>query len=563
MVPTEEYYSDLMTVNDYLDQEKMKSQSNIAMAWLNRHNEYLDNMSTVYNSGSQTDMLGKTFTGICQQCDGYVSVIDVLKSANECDYADHEYMLAVLGTMTFDGSAIIPAAIEAHRNEDDERAAAASDRNAALCAQDDLIRSMYYSSAVNHENAADTYKEEWERLEKYMRRFHRVDEKTKDLFKLGNEYRVLARNGLNSIAWTYNSDIKEYSLSDDSWKNDKKKLDEKVYEAYISHAKEIGESWSLEDACKIVQKDVNEVSAQEYMALCYAFDGMTEEEMSTFIDSAYKKVKYWPPQRVDYAYGGMYTKGYIQYELTGTFSNFARIYYTINNANCGCYDNGKLFRANVLYLVDELNSDLYMPTDTENCKKNLGISVKYDEDNKYGKLTIGTNCNMGVINNPQEYRINQYSDKLTGDINITIKDDLKVDDDVSQQLIVQAVQTGLDKVPGVGEVLTGVDFLQTYLDNKMAVEKYEKDQKWLNISEAMQDLDISATVINRRDEDHYGLYFTNVTYKNNYIQEKIDIWNTNHTDKQITCSPNELVLCVLGKSDAVEENILCDFIEYI
>ena len=562
MVPTEEYYSNLMTVNDYLDQEKLKSQSSTAMAWLGRHNDYLDNMRATYNAGSNTDMLGKTYKGICQQCSGYVSVIDVLKTANDCDIADHEYMLAVLGAMTFDGSAIIPAAIEAHKNEDDERAAAASDRSAAASANDPETRDMYNSSADSHDSAADSYKAEWELMEKYMRRFHRVNVKTKDLFILGNEYRKVGRNGLDSIAWTFNSETNEYAAADDTWKKDLKTLDEKLYQVYVSHAKEIGESWTLDDACKMIQKDADEISAQEYMALCYKYDAMSYDEIEIFVDSAYSKVKYWPPQMTSYTDGGMYGKGFIQYEVSSSFSKFTNVYCSINNTKNECFDNDKLFRANVLYLINEVNPTLYMVTDTEDCNKNLGINITRDDLNG-GVLEIEANCHMGDIKKAQKYQINDYSDKLTGDINITIKDCDRPEGNVNEQLLVQGVQYGIGQIPGIGTILDGMDFLQTYVDDKVAREEYETEENYLDMSEALQDLEVSATVINRRDEGNYGMYFTNINYKSVYVQTKIDDWNENHKDKTIDCSPDDLVLSVLGKSDAVDQDILAEFIGYI
>ena len=136
-------------------------------------------------------------------------------------------------------------------------------------------------------------------------------------------------------------------------------------------------------------------------------------------------------------------------------------------------------------------------------------------------------------------------------------------ENLSQQYCVAGVQIIQGAIPGVNHFSTAVSLIQTYTDHVESVKKVEKESDWLNLSEALQDLKISATVINRRDEGNYCFYLTNVNYNDDYINEQIDAWNNTHPEETISCSPTDLVLSVLGKSDAVDQETVRLFVEYI
>lgn len=595
MVPTEDYYSNLMTVNDYLDQEKLKSQSSIAMAWLGRHNEYLDNMRALYNAGADTDMLGKTYKGICQQCSGYVSVIDVLKTANDCDIADHEYMLAVLGAMTFDGSIIIPAAIEAHKNEDDERAAAASDRSAAASTDDPQMRDMYNTSASSHDKAADTYRAEWELLEKYMRRFHRVNEKTKDLFTLGNEYRIVARNGLESIAWTFNSKTNEYATADDTWKNDLKTLDEKLYQVYVSHAKEIGESWSLEDACKIIQKDADKISVQEYMALCYAYDAMEPDEKEIFLESSYIPTDETFVSSTGYASTRKCSVSFTMQLFTAVYGKTMSVRFDESgnpyNADVNRISTDEqLLNYNLLYTVSYITPDIYVGGNKYSKDEDLKCNIEIiEQGNGEHQITIDA-YNSAYVTAPigtiissvgytQTYTICPYShnldakidDAVMGKIDGTFRSNFSADvtSTIATNVWDTAVDPCLNAVGGLAYTAseTIISLGNDYIEGVENDQVLDEARSNLDLGNMLEGYGCGATLI---FDDNNNVYVPLYYYDEEELEEYIEEYNEIQTEEKSNNARSEvyndevvstLTNAIMGKYD---ENTKVDrFINYM
>ena len=415
------------------------------------------------------------------------------------------------------------------------------------------------------------------RMERYMGEYDNVNTITSELFTLGAEYRLVAKDGMESIAWNFDKNTNTYSENSNDWKGPLTELGEKAYTEFSKRIEIIAKYMSLDDACDLISKDAEDVTVQEYLALCTKFDGMTDDEMSKFIDSAYKEKEYWDALPMDYTSGGMYSDAKVQYTVSSAFIEFADIYIKKNNVNNDCNNGKKLYKANVLYIFSEITPDLYIHVDKDdkNYTKDLGIKLSYDENNKSGKVLISADPSMGATTHSQEYDINPYTDKLTGPINTTVKDDINDLGDLGTQYAVAGVQMVLgdlyglspevagETIPGVGVAFSGIDALKTYTEYKESVQKANRQCQWLDLSEALQDLEIYATVINRRDAGDYCFYLTNVKYDTNTVNSYIDDWNSKNPDRKIECTSGELVLSVLGKSDAVDQQLLKDFIEGI
>ncbi|MBE5905037.1 MAG: hypothetical protein E7275_12250 [Pseudobutyrivibrio sp.] len=573
-----EDYAELMTTSDYLDQENLKSQSTVAISWLERHNNYLQTIENTYKDGSNIDMLGETYKGICKQCSSYVDIIEVLKTANDCDKMDHQYLKAVLGSMTFRGLNIISCACAAHRGEDNERSLADADRYAASIAEHDSDRQWHYSCAAGHDRNADSYKEEYERMEKYMRRFHRVNELTKNLFTLGNEYRAVAKQGMESIAWTYDPDAKIYSAGDESWKAGLTPLNEKYNGLIENRAKKIGESWSVEEASAILKKDAVNVTDVEYLALCYAFDGMSEKEMAEFIDSAYSETGYTHAVHMDYHDGGDISKAKMQFTASETFIEFSAIYRSKYNSGVEGVTAEQLYRNNILYVFAEVNPVLYTAVDEGDHVKNLGISVSSskDESNQvksYLTITIGADSAMSGQTEGQKYRIHcypseeQYMDEF---VDLTIEESTRYKTDgreKSNSVIFAGGETAMGLLAKYGEMTTfgigAFELLRGYCSaeaaEKEAIKKSEFTREYLDLGNLLMELNITGTVINDYGGGDDKVYITNVQYDENRINEAISSWNKRNPNEKIDCTAQEFVNTFLGQDNAVSQELMDKF----
>lgn len=579
---TAESYKDIMTTDDYLDQEKMKSQSTVAISWLERHNDYLQKLENTYNNGSNTEMLGETYKGICKQCSNYVDVIGVLRSANDCDKMDHQYLKAVLGSMTFRGLTIISCACAAHRGEDNERSMAAADRYLASIAEDDSDRDWHNSCADGHDRNADSYKEEYERMEKYMCTFHSVNELTKTLFTLGNEYRAVAKQGMESIALAYNPATREYCVGDETWKAGLKELNEKYNNIINDRAKTIGESMSYEEATAILQKDAVDVSDVEYLALCYAFDGMSDEEVTKFIESAYI-----PGKKGDVVQVGDYTSqisvGMVEYKASETFLRFAAVYQTqspvVNieefDEKLGATDDElqrKFRNSNILYIFSEMYPHIYLSYNEgdEVIKKDFSISISEISTNTWELSFKGNTTEYATRDADNTFQINKFHEDVCGDINETVKD-LNMDEEDTNNIFANTIVNSIKFSVGLAETPGGIPvgaLAMWALDELSLVNppgethvETTSNITLFNLSEGLEKLHIHATVINRRDDYFYQAYVTNVQYDSKYVQNMIDKYNNLHSDDPINCTPDELVQSVLGDSDVVDSETLVAFLD--
>lgn len=559
------HYDGEMKETDKLNPAKLSAQCNSYTEKLNQENLSLDALYTAFHNASAVDLEGKTAGAFLEQCENYCIIIECLQMANYCDIEDNTKLYNKLGYIYLDGEVIIPGRIEAIENWNECIDKRNTCNYLAGITDDDDDRDRLHSEAGYWQRMADSYYAEWERLTKLKEEFEDVNAFSKGLYT-GNaeQFRSFAYQGMQLVGYAFKAG--EYTMQSgvDEWKKSALQLKQDCLVNITNQWKTADGDWDMDKLGATISLEADQLTQLEYMALCYVVDDLSDEEMAVFIDSAYKETNRYEALPLDYNSGGMYSSAKVQYSASSAFMTLADMYIQTNCAQTGCTDEYKLYKANVLYIFSEVTPDLYIhiDKDDENYEKELGIDISYDNLNHYGVVEISADSSMGAPTHSQEYKINLYTENLTGPINTTIKDDLQVEN-LSQQYCVAGVQIIQGAIPGVNHFSTAVSLIQTYTDHVESVKKVEKESDWLNLSEALQDLKISATVINRRDEGDYCFYLTNVNYNDDYINEQIDAWNNTHPEETISCSPTDLVLSVLGKSDAVDQETVRLFVEYI
>lgn len=269
-----------MNENSYLSPANIKAQCDAAITKLENDNEATYAIEEKLSAFQEdTQVKSEAFDALKLQMEDYKTVLQTMRTANECDIKDFRFLKIAVGFQELNGGVILEKKrvqmSEKHFNEQKAETYRAKARKAKTA----TLRFNYNTKVVHYEAMAELEQKLYDAWQEKENQYNGIESLTSGLFTEGTAIRATIENALDNITHafydgTYHPDMNA------GWRLE-------IYDIYYNRVFQVSESGELtidmEEVTKILKKDAGKITSAEYDVLALAYLMADEEDLAVFM----------------------------------------------------------------------------------------------------------------------------------------------------------------------------------------------------------------------------------------------------------------------------------------
>lgn len=281
-----------MNENSYLSPANIKAQCDAAITKLENDNEATYAIEEKLSAFQEdTQVKSEAFDALKLQMEDYKTVLQTMRTANECDIKDFRFLKIAVGFQELNGGVILEKKrvqmSEKHFNEQKAETYRAKARKAKTA----TLRFNYNTKVVHYEAMAELEQKLYDAWQEKENQYNGIESLTSGLFTEGTAIRATIENALDNITHafydgTYHPDMNA------GWRLE-------IYDIYYNRVFQVSEGGEIvidfTEVERILKKDAEYITAMEYNMLAMAYLVADDKDLSIFI-------QYMMKDRHDYAF---------------------------------------------------------------------------------------------------------------------------------------------------------------------------------------------------------------------------------------------------------------------
>ena len=302
-----------MNESSYLNPANMKAQCDAAITKLKNDSEAtyaLEEKLSAFQEDSQ--IKSEAFDALKLQMEDYKTVLQTMRTANDCDIHDFRFLKIAVGFQELNGGVILAKKQMQMSAKQFNEQKAAIYREKARKATSATTRFNYNTKVVHYEAMAELEQKLYDVWQEKENQYDGIESLTSGLFAEGTAIRATVESALDNITSSFYDGAYHPDMNA-GWRSE-------IYDIYFNRVFRISESGELtidmEEVEKILRKDAGEITSAEYDVLALAYLMADDEDLAVFMQGMMG-------ERVDYDYTWLEEQmGYIANNSKKDFSEW-------------------------------------------------------------------------------------------------------------------------------------------------------------------------------------------------------------------------------------------------
>ena len=277
-----------MNENSYLNPADIRAQCDAAINSLEKDNEATYIIERNLNSFIEDSQVQSyAFKSLKQQMEDYKSVLPVMRMANQADIEDFRFLKLMTTGTELNGSNILEQknmAIEAKKSDE---ANAEKYRKKAQKATSVTLRVQYTTKVTSYMAMAALDQKLYDECQKKEDTYDGIEKFTCGLFEEGASIRAAVESALSGIQGAFQNGVYVPDMQA-AWRGE-------ISSCYIDRVMTINADGTITtnwaEVRRILNKDAEEITEEEYNALAVLYLNMGEEDLAQFLKLCMDKVE--------------------------------------------------------------------------------------------------------------------------------------------------------------------------------------------------------------------------------------------------------------------------------
>lgn len=277
-----------MNENSYLNPADIRAQCDAAINSLEKDNEATYIIERNLNSFIEDSQVQSyAFKSLKQQMEDYKSVLPVMRMANQADIEDFRFLKLMTTGTELNGSNILEQknmAIEAKKSDE---ANAEKYRKKAQKATSVTLRVQYTTKVTSYMAMAALDQKLYDECQKKEDTYDGIEKFTCGLFEEGASIRATVESALSGIQGAFQNGVYVPDMQA-AWRGE-------ISGCYINRVMKINADGTITtrwaEVRRILNKDAEEITEEEYNALAVLYLNMGEEDLAQFLKLCMDKTK--------------------------------------------------------------------------------------------------------------------------------------------------------------------------------------------------------------------------------------------------------------------------------
>ena len=277
-----------MNENSYLNPADIRAQCDAAINSLEKDNEATYIIERNLNSFIEDSQVQSyAFKSLKQQMEDYKSVLPVMRMANQADIEDFRFLKLMTTGTELNGSNILEQknmAIEAKKSDE---ANAEKYRKKAQKATSVTLRVQYTTKVTSYMAMAALDQRLYDECQKKEDTYDGIEKFTCGLFEEGASIRAAVESALSGIQGAFQNGVYVPDMQA-AWRGE-------ISGCYINRVMKINADGTITarwaEVRRILNKDAEEITEEEYNALAVLYLNMGEEDLAQFLKLCMDKVE--------------------------------------------------------------------------------------------------------------------------------------------------------------------------------------------------------------------------------------------------------------------------------
>ena len=266
----------------------MKAQCDAAITKLKNDSEAtyaLEEKLSAFQEDAQ--IKSEAFDALKLQMEDYKTVLQTMRTANDCDIHDFQFLKIAVGFQELNGGVILAKKQMQMSAKQFNEQKAAIYREKARRATSATTRFNYNTKVVHYEGMAELEQKLYDVWQEKENQYDGIESLTSGLFAEGTAIRATVESALDNITSSF-YDGEYHPDMNAGWRSE-------IYDIYFNRVFHISESGELtidmEEVEKILRKDAGEITSAEYDVLALAYLMADDEELAVFMQGMMKDRK--------------------------------------------------------------------------------------------------------------------------------------------------------------------------------------------------------------------------------------------------------------------------------
>lgn len=269
-----------MDGNAYLNPDSIRSQCDAAIQKLLKDNAATYTVEKSLNTFVGNGQIASTaFQALKQQISDYKTVLQAMRTANQSDMEDFLMLKLRVGNQELNGAVILEQKESALSAKKSDEKKAEEYRKKARNEKILSLRLYYSNKAASYKVMAEADQKLYNAWQEKENRYNEIEGCTSGLFTNGAAMRAAAENALNSIRGAFQNGAYVPDMNA-AWRGE-------ISSCYINRVMTrnadgtVNVNWT--EVKKILKKDAEQITEEEYNALALLYLNMGEEDMGQFL----------------------------------------------------------------------------------------------------------------------------------------------------------------------------------------------------------------------------------------------------------------------------------------
>ena len=539
-----------MNESSYLNPANMKAQCDAAIAKLKNDSEAtyaLEEKLSAFQEDSQ--IKSEAFDALKLQMEDYKTVLQTMRTANDCDIHDFQFLKIAVGFQELNGGVILAKKQMQMSAKQFNEQKAAIYREKARKATSATTRFNYNTKVVHYEGMAELEQKLYDVWQEKENQYDGIESLTSGLFAEGTAIRATVESALDNITSSFYDGAYHPDMNA-GWRSE-------IYDIYFNRVFHISESGELtidmEEVEKILRKDAGEITSAEYDVLALAYLMADDEELAVFMQGMMKDRKdyhfevFWGEERDFSEWVVDHEKleqmiGRIEKASFEKLSLLQKTRADGENIKVVEYESQRDILLQRLTLLNVINQCMLFDGKYQEDYPNFTIKKNKDGDLVVGFLEHKTPEEFSEISRLLESTITVYNTENGIYIGKKMIDNVRylfncrfshytLEDYITDKAEGRIMKSVVDSIPGKGIMAgIGMDF---WMGQQQAQKNYkfiEEQFDTLSASYIYSNYDCSANFVDYDMEDENGHKI--FVYEGEKTREKINILNNISNNKE-------------------------------
>ena len=269
-----------MNESSYLNPANMKAQCDAAITKLKNDSEATYALEEKLSAFQEdTQIKSEAFDALKLQMEDYKTVLQTMRTANDCDIHDFRFLKIAVGFQELNGGVILAKKQMQMSAKQFNEQKAAIYREKARKATSATTRFNYNTKVVHYEGMAELEQKLYDVWQEKENQYDGIESLTSGLFAEGTTIRATVESALENITSSF-YDGEYHPDMNAGWRSE-------IYDIYFNRVFHISESGELtidmEEVEKILRKDAGEITSAEYDVLALAYLMADDEDLAVFM----------------------------------------------------------------------------------------------------------------------------------------------------------------------------------------------------------------------------------------------------------------------------------------